>query len=49
MSEIEELLEEGKVLERRLTRIRQRLLLLSKMMELEIDIDKWRVNNGCRK
>lgn len=42
MDEVEELLEEGKVCERKLCQIKKRLIVLSKMHGIEIDLDNWK-------
>ena len=41
--EIQEFLEEGKELERRLQQIKKRLKYLAKLTEITIDLDKWEV------
>lgn len=43
MDEIQELLEEGKVLERRLKQIKKRLLILSKLNRVSINLEDWKM------
>ena len=43
MDEIDELLEEGRILERRILRIKKKLQELSKITNINIDLDKWEV------
>ena len=41
--EISELLEEGRVFERRLRQIKERLIILSKIYKVDINLDDWEV------
>jgi hypothetical protein len=43
MSEIENLLKEGKAIETRLQQIKNRLAILSKSTQIIIDLDKWQI------
>ena len=46
MDELRRLLLEGREIERRLIQIKKEIAILTKLMELDIDLDKWEIKKS---